>query len=128
MPLLALGLWHREHRQQPAVVQPGPFPPEDAAVAFPQDGERLIGERISGRAAPAARVQDPAPLQPGDRRADRGLVHAKVGEQADQRRDRHPAALGPRVQPVDGDDQLARLRRARRARAAGRPGLAGCCL
>ncbi len=109
VPLVPLRLGHREHREQPPVGEPGPLPAEDAVVALGQDRLGGRGQLVPGGPVPAAGAQDLAPLEPGDRRPDRWFIHTEVGEQADQRSDRHPAPFGAGVEAVDGDDQLPRL-------------------
>src|SRR5262249_16803761 len=47
---------------------------------------------------------------PRNGRPHRRPVDAETPQQADQRGDRHPAARIPRIQAVDGHDQLPRLR------------------
>jgi len=110
VPLVALRLGHGEDGEQPAVGDRCPGAPEDARVAFAENGQRLRGQLVTRLAILPPGRQDAAPLEPGYSRTHRRLVHAQVGEQPDQRGDGQPAAVGPGIEPVEGDDQVPRAR------------------
>ena len=65
------------------VLREGPED-EDPVVALAQDRLGGLRQLIPGGAGVAAGVQHLAALEPGDRRPHRRLVHAQVGQQADQ--------------------------------------------
>ena len=50
------------------------------------------GQAVAGRARRAPRLKQAAQLEPGDRRAHRGLVDAKLGHQPDEGGDAEPAS------------------------------------
>src|SRR5260221_4861227 len=77
----ALPLGHAEHGQQPAVGQAGPGPVEDPLVTFGEYGLTAAGPRITRGAVLAARLRDPALLEPRDRPPDLRLVRGKVRPQ-----------------------------------------------
>ena len=114
MTLVPLGLGHREHREQPAIPQPGPLPAEDPVIPLPQDRLPLPRQLVPRGPARAPGDQDSPPLQPGDGGTHGRLINSQVPQQADQRSDRHPPTRAPRIQPIDGHDQLPGLRRPRR--------------
>src|ERR1700755_722729 len=74
VPPVPFRLGHGEDREHPPVGGGGPAPPEDPRVTLAQDGQRLGGQLVAGRAVVAPRLQDAAPFQPGYGRTDGWLV------------------------------------------------------
>ena len=120
----ALRLGHGEHDQQPAVRQARGRVPKMRRSPSRRTLEHRGGEPVAGACRPAGGSAGSRALEPGDRRADGLLARRRARPSAGSgaATGSHPAAAA-RVEPVDGDDQLARLRVAeaapRRQRARG---------
>jgi hypothetical protein len=119
VPLVPLGLRHREDDEQPAVGLLGPAAAEDARIPVGQDLLRDLGERVARHAVHPPGIEEPPALEPGDRRPDGGLLDPQRGHQPDDGGDRQPAAALAGVEAVQAHDELPRLQPS---------GLPGCLL
>ena len=104
-----LGVGHREHDEQPAVVGGAAGVAEDADVALGEQAMGVVGEGVPGGVGAALRVDQAAALEPVDRRPHGLHVDPDLAEQPYEPGDRQPAAAFARVEAVHGEDQPAGL-------------------
>jgi hypothetical protein len=83
---------------------------ENPPVTGREHRSRIGGEGVAGPAVPPLGNQDPAALQPRDRRADRLSVNSELGQQPDQETHAQPATDLAGIEAINRHDQRTRRR------------------